>query len=73
MCYNQTVKLSVIIPCYNEADHIERVLDAVRAVDIPKEIIVIDDGSTDNVAEVIRRYDVRGELILQVSSKNAGK
>jgi len=67
------LKLSVIIPCYNEADYIERVLDAVKAVDIPKEIIVVDDVSTDNTVDIIKRYDTRGELILHVSSKNAGK
>lgn len=67
------MKLSVIIPCYNEAHHIERVLDAVRAVELPMEIIVIDDGSTDNVLDTIRRYDTRGELILHVSSTNFGK
>lgn len=67
------MKLSVIIPCYNEEDHIERVLDAVKAVDIPKEIIVVDDGSTDNTVDKIRRYDTNGELILHVSARNAGK
>ncbi len=67
------MKLSVIIPCYNEADHIERVLDAVRAVDLPMEIIVIDDGSTDNVVDVIKRYDTQGELMLHAAAENAGK
>ncbi len=67
------LKLSVIIPCYNEADNIERVLDAVKAVDIPKEIIVVDDGSTDNTVDLIKRYDVQSELILRLCSENAGK
>ncbi len=73
VCYNLDVKLSVIIPCYNEAHLIERVLDAVRAVDIPKEIIVIDDGSTDDVVDVIRRYDTSGEVLVHASSVNTGK
>lgn len=67
------LKLSVIIPCYNEAEHVEQVLNAVKAVDIPKEIIVVDDGSTDETVDIIRRYDTNGELILHVLPKNSGK
>ncbi len=67
------MKLSVIIPCYNEVDNITDVLDAVRAVDIPKEIIVVDDGSTDNTAEVLREYSKRHPIVIHSSAKNAGK
>jgi glycosyltransferase involved in cell wall biosynthesis len=46
------VKLSVIIPCYNEVATIERILAAVRASPhADKEIIVVDDGSTDGTRE----------------------
>ena len=40
-------KLSVVIPVYNEAMWIREILRRVRAVPIPKEIIVVDDCSTD--------------------------
>lgn len=43
--------LSVIIPVYNEAEDIERIIAAVEAVDIPKQIIVVDDCSTDGTRE----------------------
>lgn len=50
-------RVSVVIPCWNYAvylsDAIESVLAQTRAAD---EIIVVDDGSTDNTAEVVRRY-----------------
>lgn len=52
------MKLSIIIPVYNEASTIEEVLDKVAAVElagIEKEIIVVDDGSTDGSLELVRR------------------
>lgn len=68
-----SLKLSVIIPCYNEAAHIAKVLDAVKAVDINKEVIVIDDGSTDQTANIIEEYNKDGAIILHLSPKNFGK
>jgi glycosyltransferase involved in cell wall biosynthesis len=41
------MKLSVIIPCYNEKDTISEIIDLVKKVKINKEIIIVDDGSTD--------------------------
>jgi glycosyltransferase involved in cell wall biosynthesis len=58
---NKTYKsLSVIIPAYNERQTIAKMLSAVKAVDlaplgIEREIIVVDDGSVDETAEIIRR------------------
>jgi glycosyltransferase involved in cell wall biosynthesis len=47
-----TMKLSIIIPCYNEAATIVGLVEAVRAAPYPdKEIIVVDDGSTDGTRE----------------------
>jgi glycosyltransferase involved in cell wall biosynthesis len=48
--------LSVIIPVYNEKSTISEVIEKVSRVDLPieKEIIVVDDGSTDGTAEVLR-------------------
>jgi len=50
---NSSVKLSVIIPVYNEEATILQVIEAVRAVPINKEILVINDGSTDKTGEVL--------------------
>lgn len=49
------MKLSVVIPCYNEQDTIENILDAVIAAPGGnKEIIVVDDFSTDNTRELLK-------------------
>ncbi len=48
-------KLSVVIPVYNERGTIEEILHRVLEVDIEKEIIVVDDGSTDGTCEVLER------------------
>jgi len=42
--------LSVIVPVFNERLTVRKLLDRVRAVPVPKEIIVVDDGSTDGTA-----------------------
>ena len=46
--------MSVIIPVYNEESTIAEVLDRVHAVDLDKEIIVVDDGSTDATLDLLR-------------------
>lgn len=61
MPYGQSpgLKLSVVIPVYNEQETIGEVIDRVRSVDlgpIEKEIIVSDDGSTDGSAEILAEY-----------------
>src|SRR6266704_3619014 len=49
------MKLSVVIPCYNERSTIETVVDAVRSAPVEDvEIIVVDDGSTDGTREVLK-------------------
>jgi len=68
------VKLSVVIPCYNELNTIEEILDAVRvAPGGDKEIIVIDDFSTDGTRELLVG-NLRSKIdILVLHEMNQGK
>ncbi|MBI5523926.1 MAG: glycosyltransferase family 2 protein [Desulfarculus sp.] len=66
------MKLSVIIPAYNEEAYIATVLERVRAVAIPKEIIVVDDGSKDATAAIVQRQ-AGEDLTLVRHGQNRGK
>ncbi|MDZ7339391.1 MAG: glycosyltransferase [candidate division KSB1 bacterium] len=66
------MKLSVVIPAYNEIDTIQEIIRRVRAVPIEKEIIVIDDGSTDGTREVLLGLQ-GGELRVLLNDRNRGK
>src|SRR5574337_1747109 len=49
------MKISVVIPCYNERNTIEQLIDAVRSSPVPeKELIVVDDCSTDGTRDVLK-------------------
>jgi glycosyltransferase involved in cell wall biosynthesis len=55
------VKLSVVIPCFNEAATIESIIGAVRDSSYaPKEIVVIDDCSSDGTQEILEKLKARG-------------
>ena len=47
------MKLSIVIPIYNERDTIREILACVKAVDIDKEIILVDDFSTDGTRDIL--------------------
>jgi glycosyltransferase involved in cell wall biosynthesis len=67
-------EISVVIPCYNEASTIETLLDAVRASEIPdKEILVVDDGSTDGTRDKLRTLEGQPGLRVIFHEKNRGK
>ena len=55
------MKLSVIIPAYNEINTIGEVLSRVLEVEFPKEVIVVDDGSTDGTREFLREWEAERE------------
>lgn len=47
---------SVIIPAYNEEFRIRATLDGIRDIDIINQIVVVDDGSSDGTAQVLKNY-----------------
>ena len=67
------MKLSILIPAYNEEKTIKDVIDSVKKVNlgkIKKEIVVVDDGSKDNTAKILKK--IRG-INLVIQKKNSGK
>ncbi|HYS06117.1 MAG TPA: glycosyltransferase family 2 protein [Candidatus Dormibacteraeota bacterium] len=66
------MRLSVVIPVYNEIGTIREILERVRAVPIPKEVIIVDDGSSDGTGDVLRSLS-SPELVILYHDKNRGK
>ena len=67
------VRLSVVVPAYNEVKTVERLLRLVREVPLQLEVIVVDDGSTDGTRDLLP--DFEGTLIdtLVMHEENRGK
>jgi glycosyltransferase involved in cell wall biosynthesis len=67
------VKLSIVIPVYNEKATVREILERVRAVNLPKEIIVVDDFSTDGTREILRELGSADDLKVVLQARNMGK
>ena len=67
------MKLSVIVPVYNEKPTLETLVKRDLAVKIPKEIILVDDASTDGSQEIIRQLAKKHKLKTFFHRHNQGK
>jgi glycosyltransferase involved in cell wall biosynthesis len=65
--------ISIVIPVYNEQDTIFKVVKKVNQVDIDKEIIIVDDASTDKTSELLKAVDASHELKIVTHPKNLGR
>src|SRR5947209_3274263 len=65
-------KLSVVVPVYNERPWVAELVRRVRAVPIPKEILIVDDCSTDGTRDVLRALE-GGEVRVFYQERNRGK
>ncbi len=72
---NRRLTLSVVIPCYNEAQTIEAVLERVEAVGLADEIVIVDDGSVDGTRDILKRIEAQQHPHLRIiyHSHNQGK
>lgn len=70
------MKLSIIIPTFNEEDTLRELLAMVIKAKLPKglrkEIIVVDDGSTDSTSKIVRKFKKRGVILIR-HQRNRGK
>lgn len=69
------MRISIIIPVFNEQATIAEVLARVLAVDLDKQVIVVDDGSTDGTSELLEEWGTRQPewVTVQRHAKNQGK
>jgi len=68
------LKLSVIMPIFNEKATIEKILKKVKLLDIEKEIIVVDDCSVDGTREILEaKKQMAGNLKIIFHERNKGK
>ena len=66
------IKLSIVIPAYNERETIRDIIEAVSATPFHKEMIVVDDGSTDGTRDILSSMQQDG-LKVFMHDKNQGK
>jgi glycosyltransferase involved in cell wall biosynthesis len=65
--------LSVVIPVYNERRWLPELVRRVRAVPVPKEIVIVDDCSTDGTRDLLRDLDGRDDVRVVYQPVNRGK
>src|SRR5204863_1179780 len=67
------MRVSFIVPAYNEAATIGEVLERVEALDLDKQVIVVDDGSTDETARLLDAWSGRnGTVVLRQENRGKG-
>ena len=69
------MKLSVVIPIFNESGTVQDIIEKVRKIPIDKEIVVVDDGSSDGTREKLKQLESRNDASFRVfyHEKNMGK
>jgi dolichol-phosphate mannosyltransferase len=68
------MKLSVVMPAYNEEQTIEEIVCKVLAVDMQKELIIVDDGSSDATRHILsEKFGDRQDVRIILHDKNCGK
>ena len=69
----ENFKLSVVMPVYNESATLHEILHRVQAVAIPKEIIIVDDGSADGTRAILRGLENQANMRIVYHERNMGK
>lgn len=69
----KSVKLSIVVPAYNESGTIEKVVDVISGLDINKELIIVNDGSTDETKAILEKLKKKYKDIMVIHKKNGGK
>ena len=67
------MKTSIIVPCFNEIRTIEKIIDKLNSLNFDKEIIVVDDCSTDGTKEIIEKIRNKNKIKIILNDRNYGK
>jgi glycosyltransferase involved in cell wall biosynthesis len=67
------MRVSFLIPAFDERSTIIEVLDRIEALELDRQIIVVDDGSTDGTGELVRDWSEGKEGVLLLRQENTGK
>ena len=67
------LRISVVVPIFNERATVAEIIRRIREVPIPKEIILVDDGSTDGTRDVLAQLDRGDDLRVVLHERNRGK
>jgi glycosyltransferase involved in cell wall biosynthesis len=67
------MKIAFLVPAYNEAATIGDVLERIDALGIDRQIVVVDDGSSDDTAAIVRAYAAEHEGVVLLEKPNGGK
>ena len=69
------MKLSIIVPAFNESKTLPTLISRLERVNLPhsKEIIIIDDGSTDKTKSILKKIDNKKNIIIITNYQNLGK
>ncbi len=67
------IRVSILMPIYNEREFLARVLERVRAVPLRKELILVDDFSTDGTREMLRAESEKPDTVVLFHRRNYGK
>ena len=67
------MRVSFLIPAHNEGATIAEVLERVEALDLDRQVIVVDDGSTDDTPEILERWNDGRDGRIVVRQRNRGK
>ena len=66
------IKLTIIIPVYNEIKTIEKLIKKILKINIKKQLIIVDDGSSDGTEQILKKYENRIDKLI-FHKKNRGK
>ena len=69
----QAMKISVVIPVYNEENTLREIVRRVQAVGVADEIVIVDDGSVDGTREILKDMEDHNPLEVVLHERNKGK